>query len=271
MGATATLHLYIDDTGTRCPDIVDAPKRKDGMDHFAFGGYLIDDADAFLIDVEHSKLVKDFELKGPLHSTAIRCRKRQFAWLNRGDETVHNFYTALNRFVIETPLLATACVIDRPGYDARYGEKYGDDRWGLCKSAYSILIERSVKYAKSQNKKLAVYVEHTGKRENKQLEKYHQDIYENGMPFNTKTSGQYFPLSKDDFRNTLLKKPKFMMKEKARMQLADLVVYALAKGQYDSSYRAYQELIKVGKLIDDSLLEGEQRVQMGIKRYCFDR
>lgn len=269
MGSTPTLHLYIDDTGTRCPNIKPSVERKDKMDHFAFGGYLVFDYDVKKIEEHHQQLKQDFALTTPLHSTAIRGKRRGFNWLNKDDDKVRAFYKALNTFIIEAPIYATACVIDRPGYDKRYRSRYGNDRWQLCKSAYSILIERSAKFAASQSCKLAVYVEHTGKRENTLLKQYHRDIYDHGMPFNPSTSGQYNPLGSNDFSNILFKNPNFMPKDSARLQLADLVAYAIAKGQYDPEYRSFRELHDRNKLIDN-VLGGEAIAELGIKRYCFD-
>jgi hypothetical protein len=31
-----------------------------------------------------------------------------------------------------------ACVVDRPGYDARYREKYGRRQWHLCQTAWGL-------------------------------------------------------------------------------------------------------------------------------------
>ncbi|UTW12952.1 DUF3800 domain-containing protein [Marinobacterium rhizophilum] len=270
MGATSTFHLYIDDTGTRCPDRKTTVTRSDGMDHFAFGGYLVAAEDIDHIDQQHAQLVTDFGLTGPLHSTKIRGKKGAFSWLRCEDDRSRAFYEQLNQFVITAPIVATGCVVDRPGYVARYLERYDNKKWMLCKSAYSILIERAAKYAKKHDRKLAVYVEATGKREDALLKQYHVDIVDNGLPFNPATSGIYAPLEPADFKSILLKTPKFVKKDSGRMQLADLVAYAVAKGQYDSSYRAYEELRKHSRLIDNVLEDEEAIRAVGIKRYCFD-
>jgi hypothetical protein len=41
------------------------------------------------------------------------------------------------------PALGLACVIDRPDYNHRYKEKYADERWSLCKTAFTIAVERA--------------------------------------------------------------------------------------------------------------------------------
>jgi hypothetical protein len=54
-----------------------------------------------------------------------------------------------------SPFLGFACVIDRPGYNARYREKYGREQWSLCKTAFSELVERAAKYAQGAGYRLA--------------------------------------------------------------------------------------------------------------------
>ena len=53
------------------------------------------------------------------------------------------------------------------------------------------------------------------------------------------------------------------------LQLADLVLYPMAKAGYDSSYEPYLSLCHAGKLID-SYLEDNQILLRGIKYSCFD-
>ena len=59
------------------------------------------------------------------------------------------FYEDLYQLLRAAPVTGLACVIDRPGYNARYREKYGRQRWSLCKSAFTISVERAAKYARS--------------------------------------------------------------------------------------------------------------------------
>ena len=271
MGATPTFHLYIDDTGTRCPDRRTDQLRKDGMDHFAFGGYIVSAEDAALIDKMHHDLMTEFGVTSPLHSTAIRGRKEAFSWLRDAESPrVTDFYEKLNQFVVCSPIIATACVVHRPGYMNRYMELYGRNRWKLCKSAYSILLERACKFAKANDRKLAVYVEQTGKTEDAAIKEYHRGVFENGMPFNESRSSMYSPMECSDFQNLLLKNPKFITKVNPRIQLADLIAYAVAKGQYTPEYRAYKELKNRNMLIDDQLPNEKAVQEAGIKRYCFD-
>ena len=52
------------------------------------------------------------------------------------------------------------------------------------------------------------------------------------------------------------------------MQLADLYLYPMVKAGYDKNYRAYQELIKNGKIID-VVLKSEEIPTLGVKYSCF--
>lgn len=267
MGATPTLHLYIDDTGTRSLDYEQQIARHDGMDHFAFAGYLIDSEDTAIIDSQHSELCTDLSIDYPLHSTAIRCRNKNFHWLSKDKNRAGIFYKRLEDFILQSPVIGVGCVINREGYAKRYYEKYGTKKWKLCKSAYSILIERCAKYAFYNGKKLAVYIESSGKREDNLIKEYHREIYENGMPFDKGVSAKYKPMTAEEFKITLLKNPKFLKKDNPRIQLADLLAYPIAKGQFESNYKPYQDLIVREMLIDQMVEDCEV---VGIKRYCFD-
>lgn len=269
MGATPTYHLYIDDTGTRCPNRKESIARSDGMDHFAFGGFLIKSEDIDLIDEKHRELVKEFSLTYPLHSTKIRCRKGDFAWLNKDENTATKFYKSINDLILKSPIIATACVVHRPGYSSRYTDIYGENKWRLCKSAYSILVERAAKYSLTNNRKLAIYIENTGKKENKEIEEYHSYLREIGTPFDSKNSKNYSPISASDFSKITLKKPRFIKKDNPRMQVADLLAYAISKGQYEPEYKAYKALIE-NRLLIDTILEKDDVLSLGVKRFCFD-
>ena len=57
------------------------------------------------------------------------------------------------------PVFGHACVIDRPGYNHRYREKYGRQTWMLCQTAFAVVCERAAKQAIREGRKLRVYVE----------------------------------------------------------------------------------------------------------------
>lgn len=50
----------------------------------------------------------------------------------------------------DAPVIGLACVIDWPGYNKRYAEKYAENRWMLCKTAFSVVVERAAKFAISK-------------------------------------------------------------------------------------------------------------------------
>jgi len=88
-----------------------------------------------------------------------------------------------------------SCVISRQGYLNRYLEKYGENTWEMMKSAFSILIERSAKYAAINNGSLMVYFEAAGKNEDNLLKQYFYNLRAKGQSFNVATSDKYSPLS----------------------------------------------------------------------------
>ena len=100
-------HLYIDDSGTRRPDRKVNPPRADGVDHFALGGILINEEDISKLLDAHSSLLERWGLDVPLHSTRIRGRRGNFAWLGENEQTEAKFF---GRFG------ANAACVARAGY-----------------------------------------------------------------------------------------------------------------------------------------------------------
>lgn len=166
------------------------------------------------------------------------------------------------------PVLGIASVIDRTGYVARYKEHYAERLWWMCKTAYCILIERAAKYAHSQGRVLRVFFEETGKLEDRALIAYHRSLKEVGMPFDTGTSSTYGSLAAKDFRRIVMGDPKRRSKQTAMIQVADLMLYPMAKAGYDPSYRPFVQLMEAGKLID-AVLKPADRALLGIKYSCF--
>jgi hypothetical protein len=263
-----TYDLYIDDSGSRLPDRKNSLERNDGMDAFAFGGYLVKAEDATHLNDLHTEFTNSLRISTPLHSTKIRARKDGFRWLSHDEKKASEFYLGLENLISNAPVLATACIVHRPGYNNRYEGRYGPERWHLCKSAYLILIERAAKFAEMHGRRLKVFVEATGKREDRAIKSYHTDLRDHGLPFQPKTSGKYAPLLADDFSRILMKKPQFVTKQNCRIQLADILLYPLIKGQYDAKYPPYMHLLENRKILDQHLDEEEKKL-MGIKRYCF--
>ncbi|MAN45924.1 MAG: DUF3800 domain-containing protein [Alphaproteobacteria bacterium] len=267
MGKTPTYDLYVDDSGSREPDHEPAV-RDDGLDAFALGGVLVPSEDAYNIVTAVSAIQGAVEIDYPLHSTEIRCQKDNFVWVGKDADRTKILYAEIDKLVSSFSGWVTAAVVHRPGYNDRYKDQYGGERWRLCKSAYQILIERAAKIARADGRMLKVFVERTGGREDKQIRGYQRAIYENGMGFAAENSGKYGPLTAAELQGILVKNVQFVKKSNAVMQLADLVLYPVVKGRYDSSYRPYVALNAAQKLIDYRLGEGLENC--GIKYYCFD-
>jgi hypothetical protein len=263
------INLYLDDSGTRYPDHKLGRKPNHGHDYFSLGGVLIRDSDEKIARDLYKKFCNKWSINHPLHSVEIRGRNENFAWIGKlTDGQQENFYEELYELMAQSPLLGIACVIDRPGYNHRYKEKYGQDRWLLCKTAFNVLVERSAKYADKQGCRLRVLPEKCNKREDRALQEYYNSLKSEGMPFNSSNSGKYKPLVGSDFSRILYE---FKLKEKTSplIQIADLFLWPMSMGGYNRNNRPYKRLLEDGKLIDNLLDEGEVR-HLGIKYSCFD-
>jgi hypothetical protein len=261
--------LYIDDSGSRHPDHKPDLHRADQMDWFALGGVLVD-SEALTVAIDlHQTFLDRWGMDYPLHSTKIRGRRKEFSWLGRDQARATMFYTELGDMLVEQPVLGIACVIDRPGYNARYKEQYGDDRWLMCRTAYSIVIERALKYAKSQDAVLEVLYEGAGEAEDRNLEAYHKELKRGGMPFDADRSAQYEALEAGSFTAALLGDAQRVTKKSPLIQVADLYLYPLVKAGYQAGYAPYDQLFDSGRVID-AVLREEDRPTLGVKYSCFD-
>jgi hypothetical protein len=237
-------------------------------DAFALGGILVPSERAYEVIAAVSALKTDCGIQGYLRSYEIRKKKHSFAWLANEPERAQRLYDGIATLVASMPAWATAVVIDRVGYDARYREKHGNDRWQLCRSAYDILVERAAKIADADGKRLKIYVEETGPREDGFIRQYHTNLRVNGLEFSAPTSGKYKPLCAADFERITMKKPVFIKKGNPLSDLADLVLYPLVMAKYNPNYAPYQHMRDTGKIIDARLENGP--TDCGVKYYCFD-
>ncbi len=258
----------MDESGTRHPD--HNPKRAaHNHDYFALGGVLIKEDEESIARQIHLDFCQRWEITTPLHSSEIRGRHEKFTWIGKLDkEKQELFYEELYQILKNSPVIGIACVIDRPGYNNRYREKYGNQPWLLCKTAFNILIERAAKYAESQGYKLRVLPEKCNKNDDRTLREYYNKLKSEGMPFDKLTSSRYLPLQGNDFQRILYE---FQLKEKSSpmIQLADIYLWIMAIGGYDKNNRAYKRLIEDRKLID-CLYNQEEIAHLGIKYSCFD-
>lgn len=267
--ADPEIHLYIDDTGGRDPDREPLVKRRDEMDCFAFGGILINEEDVDELFARYKAFCNSHHINYPLHSWAIRGGRGDFGWLKR-PEAAFAFLSDLERFLVNLPIVGIAAVIDRPGYVSRYKEKYRDRLWLMSKTAYCILIERAAKFARSRGRKLRVFFERAGRVEDNELIAFARSLKKDGMPFDENNSASYQSLSAAEFRDIVRGEPRGRTKATPMIQIADLVLYPMAKGGYDPTYRPYVSLMENKRLID-ALLDPNERASLGIKYSCFER
>lgn len=260
-------HLYIDDSGSRYTN-KKQPERRDGMDYFALGGILVAEQDIPAIFASHKAFSERWALEGPLHSTKIRGSRGIFSWLAADKKKAGEFYADLDSLILSSPILSISCVIHRPGYVARYEDKYPEP-WWLCQTAFAILVERSAKFVGAHGGKLELYFEESGKAEDRALVDYMRSLKKDGMPFAGSADAGYTNLPPDQFRNIVLGEPRRVTKKVPMIQFADLVLYAMARGGYDRDYRPYRELLQKRRIID-ALLKSEDIPTLGVKYSCFD-
>src|SRR5580698_7478786 len=157
------LNFYMDDSGTRTPDRKPLPFRPGVREFFALGGVLINEEDEGSARKLYAKFCERWSIGYPLHSVEIRNCKKAFSWLMRNTDEYERFMRDLSKLLTTMSVVGIACVIDRPGYDARYREKYGRRMWHLCKTAFCISVERAAKHARRDARKLRVMPERSSK------------------------------------------------------------------------------------------------------------
>ena len=259
----------MDDSGTRNPDNEVGRKPKHGNDWFGFGGVMICDDDEPRFRQRYGDFMTRWEIEGlPLHSSEIRARSDKFHWLE-GHPRQAEFYEELYGLMNAHELIGIACVIDRPGYNARYHKRYGRRKWHLCKTAFAVCVERAAKYARAKGCRLRVLVEKGDKTADAQVRAYYNDLKTGGAPFSDTMSSEYSPLNAAEFTETLYE---FRTKQKSSplIQLADLYLWPMCIGGYNATVRPYRRLIADGRLIDCHLATEEETRVLGIKYSCFE-
>ncbi len=260
--------FYMDDSGSRKPDR-HPNATPDEPNWFALGGVIIDAADKQIVEDKFLALHARWPQLGgvPLHSYDIRHKAGDFFWLQKADASTQGaFYGALSDLMVSSPITAAACVVDRPGYNARYQHVYGDQRWQLCKTAFTIAVERAAKFARNRGARLRVLVERSDKATEQALKGYYDAMRAGGQPFDPQTSVSYEPLCATDLAQTLMEF-KVKTKKSRLMQLADLALWPVCMGGYNPKQRNYVELKQAGRLLD-AYCPG-QEARLGIKYSCF--
>jgi hypothetical protein len=171
--------------------------------------------------------------------------------------------------ILELPITSIACVVDRPGYNTRYAEKYKEP-WLLCKTAFAILAERAAKFASRSGAGLEIYFEESGEKEDRDIQSYARLLETEGMPFDDGRSAGYEGLKPADFKSIFIGQPRRRTKKTPMMQIADMVLYPMVKGGYDKGYRPYAKMMEAGRIIDAEL-KPEECAALGVKYSCFDR
>jgi len=262
-------HLYLDDSGTRHPDHDPGRKADHGYDWFALGGVLIKQQDEDAARKLHDEFCKRWNFSAPLRSADVRAQSAGFHWLKGLEkQDAERFYEELYQVLAGAPLIGIACAIDRPGYNHRYRERFGRQRWLLCKTAFAVVVERAAKFARREDYRLKVFVERGDKKTDRTVKGYYECLRRDGMPFASDNSGKYAPLTQAELHHTLYD---FGTKNKTSPmdQLADLYLWPMCMGGYNPANRPYRRLMEDRKLID-ALLETDELPGLGIKYSCFD-
>jgi hypothetical protein len=267
--APRVMRLYLDDSGTRHPD--HDPGRKPAHEHdwFGLGGVIVRETEELSLRARHAALCSKWNISYPLHSAEIRACSQHFTWLGTiASGKKAEFMADLGELATSGEITAIACVIDRPGYNHRYREKHQRGRWLLCKTAFTIVVERAAKFAREHGCRLRVYVEQSDKETDKRLRGYFDEMRTVGHPFDQTNASKYAPLTAEQLGETLFE---FRPKNKSSpvMQVADLCLWPMCIGGYDPKNRAYVALKTAGTLIDCKLPDGDVGAR-GIKYSCWD-
>ena len=266
---TKVINFYMDDSGTRHPDHDPGKRAAHGYDWFALGGVLINKDDEDQARDMHAEFCGDWGIDYPIHSVEIRGTTGEFSWLKDAEPAERDeFLEDLYLLMRDAPVIGLACVIDRPGYNTRYREKYGRQRWSLCKTAFNVAIERAAKYAREQGCRVRIAPERCNKPEDAVLKGYYEELKQAGPPFAKETSDKYAPMTAEQFRETLYEfKPKY--KSSPMVQFADLYLWPICMGGYHASNRPYKRLKDDGKLIE-CLIPEKDWPTLATKYSCFD-
>jgi hypothetical protein len=228
---------------------------------------LILEEDERKVRASHAQFSDRWGLTYPLHSVDIRAGAKNFAWLRRGSMDYEPFMRDLTRMLTTAPVTALACVMDRPGYDRRYRELYPRRMWHLCRTVFSIAVERAAKYARSLGRSLRIFPEKSARDDEQRIRTYYVDLLTRGLPFDTFASAEYAPLLAAEFKETLIEL-RFKGKSSPPMQLADLYLWPIAMHRYGRGGLPYERFQEAGTLIE-SKLRPNMIASCGTKYSCF--
>lgn len=263
-----TLRFYMDDSGSRDPDRTRTTD-PNAADWFGLGGVIVREEDVPLIETRVQEFRSQWPSpEAPLHSWEIRSQKDGFAWLRGASSSKRlRFLEELSELMCSLPIIVHATVVDRPGYNKKYMQEYGPRRWKLCRTAFTVAVERAAKFARSEGARLRVCVEQSDKKTEAMLKGYFDAMRKDGLPFNAQTSAKYSPFGQAELGSTLLE---FQVKSKGSvpMQIADLALWPVCKGKYKPDNIALIQLTERGKLLDARCTD--KNGLYGIKYSCFE-
>jgi hypothetical protein len=263
------LNFYLDESGSRTPDRVAAAHVVGKPNAFAFGGVLVRAEDEAAIREAHAAICAKWSIAYPLHSVDIRNASKEFSWLRRDSGQFAPFMADLTETMCGIPAIGLACVVDRPGYDARYREEYGRRQWLLCRTAFCIAVERACKFARRAGAKLRVLPERASKADDNRLERYYDELKSTGMPFDACRSIPYAPLGAAEFGDTLYEL-RFKRKSSPMAQIADMYLWPMVMCRYMADYRPTLALRAANRLVECHLEVGEIAAD-GSKYSCFEQ
>jgi hypothetical protein len=258
----------MDDSGTRTLDREPTPFEPSRPNHFALGGILVFEEDEEAIRSAHEELCARWDITYPLHSVDIRHGTENFSWVRRDSDEYKPFMRDLTRMLTAIPVTALACVMDRPGYDRRYRSIYPRSMWHLCRTVFSIAVERAAKYARALGRPLRVFPEKSARDDERRIRQYYASLLTEGPPFNSATSKLYAPLAAHEFKETLIEL-RFKAKSSPPMQIADLYLWPIAMYRYNRGGQPHERFQKSGRLIEAHLTEQEIPAR-GTKYSCFE-
>jgi hypothetical protein len=260
-------NFYMDDSGARAPNHVPLVLDTSRPDYFALGGVIVADEDVESIKRLHAEFCTRWGITYPLHSVDIRHGRKKYGWLRADREKHDRFMADLEGFVLGLPIVALACVIDRPGYDARYREQYGRRQWHLCETAFSIAVERACKFAHRSGRRLRVYPEKSNPSDDARLTRYYRQLRANGPPFAAEGTARYLGLSAAQCEDILCEID-FKTKQNPLVQVADLALWPLVISGY-KDYYPHRAMVAAGRVID-CVLPSDECSHAGVKYSCFE-
>ena len=260
------LIFFMDDFGTRtiCK-AADTPPMRANEFSFGLGGLLVDAIHVAEISASVRNFCARWEVP-ELHGNKIRAGKGKFSFVKSDEKKKERFLNELETLMLDRRIIPHACVICRPGYRDRYVEKHPNaTRWEMSRTAFDISVERAAKLAREKGCILDIVYERTGKKEDRLIEQYFEDLSGVGMGFDSSNSKKYAPLQRSELTETLNKiRPDG--KSNSMLQLADLVLHPLCHITSGRPNRAH-EAMHANKMIIDYHSED---MHIAVKYSCYD-